>query len=508
MVVSAERPATISDISPLALFLPPLAVIAFLGLTSPHETESTALVAAFALLLLPWGSFLCWRTGAREGLPVFAMIGATYWVFFGLALLWAPRELFLEGAFGTFVPSQEVVTASLFLALVGVIAMRLGMHVPVSVWLPARLPDIVDVPRSWVYVRIVLAVGVGLNAFPSTVWLLGAGGRQAITTLSTVVPNVAFVLLLLRHMSGRATRADRATLFVAAGFLVVSGLSSGWLGSVTSVCVLYGSTYLVRQRRIPWMTVCLAAVTVLFLQVGKNEFRTIYWSERAEGGVEARIGFWLSESASRWRASFEDNAGYTSEGLATETLQRVSLLPQVAHVLDMTPSQVPFQGGATYKYLAVTLVPRFLWPDKPSISDANRFYQVEYGLTSERGLDSVSIAVGSLGEAYINFGWPGVLAIMFAIGIVLGVYERTLGLTKSSSLFLAIGIALIPGFLTIESQLGQYFGGVLQQALLATAVFLPVTKRRSLAVQSGESQASRNASIAWQNECVSRLITR
>src|SRR4029077_9028656 len=111
-----------------------------------------------------------------------------------------------------------------------------------------------------------------------------------------------------------------------------------------------------------------------------------------------------------------------------------------------------------------TLVPRFLWPDKPSVNDANRFYQTAYGLTAERQLGSVSIAVGVLGEAFINFGWPGVIGMMTAIGLLLGVFERTFGSGQSSVLFLAIGLALLQSLLAVESQLSQYVGGLIQQA--------------------------------------------
>jgi hypothetical protein len=299
------------------------------------------------------------------------------------------------------------------------------------------------------------------------------------TTLATVVPNVAFVLLLCRYLGGRASRTDRAVLIGCAVMLVVGRLASGWLGSVAGIAVLYGSAVLLKRRRIPWLAVCLTAMVILFLQVGKNEFRAVYWADRTNGGgVMERVTFWLERSASQWEAVFESGDSEDAQSLASMSLRRTSLLTQVAHVIDLTPSEVPFQNGATYKYLAVTFIPRFLWPDKPSVNEANRFYQVAYAMTTESGLEDVSIAVGALAEAYINFGWTGVIGIMFMIGLALGVYERTFGLTHSSSLFLGIGLALIPGFLTIESQLGQYFGGVIQQALLATAVFLPVAKRR------------------------------
>jgi hypothetical protein len=205
----------------------------------------------------------------------------------------------------------------------------------------------------------------------------------------------------------------------------------------------------------------------------------MYWSgEGTDAGLTERVRYWFEESASLWGDALRSGEREDTLGLASKSLQRASLLTQVAHVLEMTPSLVPFQEGDTYRFLGVTLIPRFLWPDKPSVNEANRFYQVAYGLTSERGLDGVSIAVGSLAEGYINFGWVGVIGIMLFIGMALGIYQRTFLAYQSSTLFLAIGLTLVPSFLAVESQLGQYFGGVIQQAVLTVAVFLPVVKRR------------------------------
>src|SRR5262249_15409342 len=135
-------------------------------------------------------------------------------------------------------------------------------------------------------------------------------------------------------------------------------------------------------------------------------------------------------------------------------------------------------NGSTYRFLAITWIPRVLWPEKPTVNEANQFYQVAYGLTTEKGLGNVSIAVGSLAEGYINFGWAGVAGVMLLIGIALGVFQRTFVMSQSSSVFLAVGLTLVPVFLSIESQMAAYLGGVIQQAGLAITVFLPVIGRR------------------------------
>jgi len=129
--------------------------------------------------------------------------------------------------------------------------------------------------------------------------------------------------------------------------------------------------------------------------------------------------------------------------------------------------------------MAVTFIPRFLWPDKPTMSEANRFYQLAYGLNDQRTLQSVSISVGCLAEAFINFGWFGVIGIMFLIGALLGMFERTFFAEGSNGYFLAMGLALVPVFLSVESQFAQYFSSVVQQFFLMLLAFLPISNRRA-----------------------------
>ena len=249
-------------------------------------------------------------------------------------------------------------------------------------------------------------------------------------------------------------------------------------GSIVNFGLTIGAFYVVIRGRVPWTTIALVVAATFFLQVGKNAFRAVYWNEDASSDPIERAEFWLDASASSWLDSLQNGRKTDSGQLASRTLERASLLNQVAHVLELTPSQVPFQGGQTYSYLAITLIPRFLWPDKPTVSEANQYYQVAYGLTDARSLDKVSIAVGSMAEGYINFGWLGVVCIMVGIGVILRVYEDLCFADQSNGLVLAIVVALLPQFMAIESQLGQYIAGIIQQVVLTFLVFLPVTRRK------------------------------
>jgi uncharacterized membrane protein YfbV (UPF0208 family) len=483
MSLQTRRHVTVTDIPPASLLVPPMAATAFLWATSANELETSAVVFAFFLLLIPWGSYLYWQQGKRDHLPLFAMVSGAYWVYFALALFWGSRT-FSAAAFAAITPTESTITEATWMALVGVVCLWFGMRMPVSIWVPSKLPDVFEHRASWAYVRAVLIAGVALGLRPGSAWIFGAEGRQLMITLTTVVPDVAFVLLFDRYLTGRSARIDRWILVTCGAAKLLGGLASGWLGPTVWWGVTCGALFLMRRRTFPVVPIALTIALILFLQVAKTEFRSMYWySEQAETGIVDRVQFWFETAASKWSDALQSGDRTESLGLASQSVHRASLLTQVAHVLEMTPSQVPFLNGDTYRFLAVTLIPRALWPDKPTVNDANRFYQVAYGLTAERRLDSVSIAVGSLAEGFINFGWPGVVGVMVLIGIILGVYQRTLVVAESSTLFLAIGLTLVPGLLAVESQLGQYLGGIVQQMLLTIAVFLPIVRRRIHSVQ-------------------------
>src|SRR5215472_11974936 len=115
-----------------------------------------------------------------------------------------------------------------------------------------------------------------------------------------------------------------------------------------------------------------------------------------------------------------------------------------------------------YPLLLQNLIPRILWPNKPTMNEANRFFQVRYGLTEENDLSDVSIACGFEAEGYMNFGWFGVIAVGLFVGIVFKYYEFTFFSLNCSLAATALGLSLLQGFLSLESQLVAYLGGVLQ----------------------------------------------
>jgi hypothetical protein len=365
---------------------------------------------------------------------------------------------------------------TMLLALMGVSAFGVGLAI--------RIPDgfatqwkleLQDKTLAWNYTRLVFVA----TAFFSAIFGIGAlgqGGRQAIVDLDTVVCMAAFLLLFRRHLSGQSERLDRVLLIGFAILRLYRAVASGWLGDAVWVVVVIGIGYFDVRRRIPKTIIASLVIVILFLQPGKAEFRKRYWRGIGStvGTMSERTTFWLSASFRAWSNALEQPEKRGK--LSSETLTRVSLFESTAMVIQMTPSQVPYQNLRLYKYLAISLIPRAVWRDKPTFSEANQFYQVAYGITDRRDLGKVSMSVGVLAESYMSFGWFGPLFVMLILGLLLNLLRRYFLDAEQGEFLRCLGIALLPILLAVGSQAVQYLSGIVQAVLLTIVIFMPALR--------------------------------
>jgi len=454
----------------------PLAITAFLWFTRSNEITVVQLSLAFFLLCVPWQAYINWKTNTKSYLPLFAMVTFMYWLYYVVPLFWEPQTISEVSAPLGRELSQSSITESLWMVALGVSSLWIGMRVGFGRRLsPRRLS--IELPQSRrSYIRAVLAVGCLLNFYDVSPYTLGEGGRQLINLLLAVVPMLTFAVLFHSYLKREATYVDKVLMLAFLVTRLFNGFSSGWLGVSMSLIMMCGVIFLADRRRLPAFGLIAVVLLVLFFQVGKEEFRNVYWKEGTQAGRIERTTFWMQASMQKWLAVWDDPSGQALKDAVTPSVSRVSLLNQTADVIELTPSVVPYQYGRLYSYLGVTLIPRFLWPNKPSMNEANQFYQVAYDLTTEDELSRVSIAVGTLTEGYINFSWPGALGIMFLLGVFFDFFQSTFLSAKSGPLLKAIGVVLLLPFLAIESQLAQYLGGIIQEVVVVFIVMLPAVR--------------------------------
>lgn len=467
------------------IVLPPVMITVFLFLTSENEISVVQFLCALTLLLMPSHAYYKWRTGKREGLPLFAMITIIYWLYYAFPLFWGERDV-LQVDINNKTVSPEAVTESMVMVVAGLFSLMLGMRAGLGQkMVPRQLPSIQLTHSRLSYIRCVLGFGSVLSIAGISPYSLGEGGRQIVLTAIGIIPAIAFAILFRNFIRREATQVDKLLIVFYLLIRFVTAISSGWLGMLVGVIIICAAVYLAERRKVPTLIVSAAVVAILFFQVGKDEFRKTYWVSEADAGAIEKVEFWINASVSKWEEALSDTSGKSLRMAIYPSISRVALLAQTANVIEMTPTVVPYQYGRLYSYIVVGLIPRVVWPDKPSASEANQFYQVAYGLTTEEQLGTVSIAVGILTEGFMNFGWFGVIAIMFLLGVFFDFYQKTCFSSRAGVLMNGLGLVLLPQFLSIESQLAIYIGGIIQTLVVTLLVMLPI-----ITFKRGEKAAS------------------
>jgi hypothetical protein len=462
------------------ILLPILISVLFLVL-SRNEISVAQWILAMLLLQAPWLSYRLWKQQKHVELPLFAIVAFMYWVFYALPLFWGARTVSgIETPF-----EQEVSTASITLSLelctLGVAFLWLGMKVGLGRRVgAARMPHLRPGPLRLHYLRLLLIAGSAFGFLESFPYMLGAGGQQLLAIAVSVLPLVAFIIMFRSYLRGESSNLDKMLIIGFLALRFVTGVASGWLGAFASIIVVCVAVYICERKKVPKWAVILIVSFTLFFQVGKQEFRRTYWRADTETSKIDRVTFWTETSLNKWGEALSDPSGATLKEALGSSVSRVSLLTQTANVVDLTPSVVPYQYWNLYSYMAITWVPRFLWPDKPSANEANQFYQLAYGLGTEESIENTSMAVGIMTEGYISFGWTGVICVMLLMGILLDIYQNIFFRPSGGPLMTGIGIALLPQILTVESQLAVYMGGLAQQVLFILVVMWPIIRFRGV----------------------------
>ena len=128
-----------------------------------------------------------------------------------------------------------------------------------------------------------------------------------------------------------------------------------------------------------------------------------------------------SEDESDDKTALDDE---DEESLSDELLHGFARVgdESLERVMQWTPSKVPYWGGESYAALPFLLIPRALWPDKPSRHIWNKFGKA-YGYLSEDD-NQTSVAVSFLAEGYMNFGLTGMYVISIIVGFFIACVER------------------------------------------------------------------------------------
>lgn len=236
------------------------------------------------------------------------------------------------------------------------------------------------------------------------------GGLQKILVLLNLMGIMFFARLWAAENSIKYRNyAIALTVLQTVGALLTSYLRSELVTPALSLFAGFfigkGSIKYVFSYRVVPLLIVMVVFSVLFntLSASRSHFINAFTAEK-----EAGPGYVDLSAQER----LEQRGG---------ALERSSNIAQLTNVIRLVENSGHYNGRASLP-LAYALIPRAVWPDKPTI-ELGAWFALEIGaatISSYTGRANNSINMTIPGELYLDFGWLGVLIGCFLFGAIVG----------------------------------------------------------------------------------------
>ena len=473
-------------ISAVALLIGPLILLEY----DYQWSQSFGALLLLCVCAYPTARYFAHGESSLPTMPIFCL---AYALQFGIPLFTHDDTFLLAGAEVKSLDYNDVMAATV-IAIIGITALQIGYYafqksnytkvIPIA-HLPLRKS------KALYYCAI---VGVLLPIVITFKGIIPEELQQPLSSLLRLLQNQVLVVIGILGWLVYGRRDSKFyTIWLYSLVLIVTlrGISSG---NLEEALVPIGVLFVVKWlyvRRVPIGPILATLALVIFLSPVKSDYRQQAWfgedAELAEQSSLVKGATWIEQAAEYWKDTWEGQHDF-SEATASAS-GRVDFIHQMAHIYSLTPSVVPFQYGKTYSFFAVALIPRVLWPDKPTAGSANGFYAVTYGVTTEEGAKTTTFGISILGEAFINFGWIGVVFVMLFEGVLIAVMHHSFG----QAVFLAFFVYFLNG---IGSSAEIMFGGILQNLLCGYILLLWSKDKRSELLPRSSELMHRFTSLA------------
>ncbi len=432
-----------------------------------------------ALLLLEICLYPTVRYFARKekGLPTMPIFCLAFALQFAIPIF--TRDATIELVQGeTRVLEDSDVTAALALAIIGIVTLLFGYYFFQRSALKQAVPVAQLHLNKSKAVICCLLLGVVLPLLFNLRAIIPEEYQLPLSAVLTLLQNQVYVVIGVLGWLVYGRKSSRWYTVWLYGLIAVTALHGISTGVLEEALVPIGVLFIVRwllTRRISVTVAACVIGLILFLSPVKGEYRQQLRLDDSSGAAEmsslARSSLWIEQAAAYWADTFAGRRNL--EEATSGATSRTDFIHQVAYIYSMTPSEIPYQYGRTYSYFAVALIPRALWPGKPQAGSANGFFAISYGLLTEEGAKTTTFGMSLLGEAFINFGWAGVILVMFIQGLAISILERIFGSQKSGAGGQAVFIAFFVFFLNgIGSSAEILFGNIVQNLIFGYLLLL------------------------------------
>jgi hypothetical protein len=322
------------------------------------------------------------------------------------------------------------------MVILGSVAFALGLCLPIGS-LVHKLPSIgwshderMLQARTILFLPIAVAAGLLSSWLPDSLQMAGS----AIATAIYIV-----VIVSSYGMFRSETAAERSKCFtlvvIASAFTTAAGILSGQIGNIVIAFVLVVLGYMLARARLPWIPAIAVVVLAMFtIFPVLTMYKYASAGARASTSIEERLDYtWASLNMVGYRGAVE----MTMERFVGRMAQTFPAIFERFY-----PTVYPYEQGRTFLLELSTLIPRFAWPEKPSMSLELNRYSAGVGVVRE--FDGTSAVFDALSEYHVNFGLVGVFVCFVLHGLYINLLSTWFSLNLST---LAAGIMNFAVFL-------------------------------------------------------------
>ncbi len=406
-----------------------------------------ALLCTYAVIVLAIGVWLLWRPGES---PILIFIFAFQWIQAAIAPFYANLVGISIDDFASYYGRHSVAIALMLTGLLALaIGMRLGAGRQVGT-LAVRAREMAAAKPLSYWLRLYIAAWI-FSALCATLSGFAGGLRQVLLTLAGV-KWAAFVLLTVATFS-LSKRSRQPWMIVVA--LEFAFALAGYFSRFSAVFffALFGM-FLASVRLDRRLIVRAATISILLIVMGvvwtaiKPEYRAFL---NQGTGQQVVLVSYAEAVGEMGRLVGELEARDLDE--ATHSLiLRLSYFEYFGVVLIRVPWLIPHSEGEIWlRAFTSPFMPRLLFPEKPAVHDSvlTNFYTGLGVATHQHG---ASISMGYLAEAYIDFGYVGMIVTLGFFGAGMGWFYRWL--VRRPGYHAVIGSALATSTLMAAANAG------------------------------------------------------
>lgn len=272
-------------------------------------------------------------------------------------------------------------------------------------------------------------------------------------------------------------------------FPLVTVLTQGFLG-FGFVAVLIVVSLVASFQRVRWVS----AVGAVFLIYGCLSIYVTYMRDR----TDIRDVVWGGQRAGMRIAQLQETFR-TAEWFDVwniEHLKRVDKRLNQDHLIGsavvyLEEGNARYAQGSTLVDAVIALVPRALWPNKPTVAGSGDIVTTYTGI---RFVFGTSVGVGQVMELHVNFGTPGVVLGFMVFGAIVGLVDRRAAKHLVQGDISSFALWYMPGLSLL--QVGGSLAEVTATAAASSALVVIVNRLRRPETRGTHIVAARDSSAA------------